>query len=87
MGGTEKLDESGDNTTIDNAFDGGISFFGQNLAEFRSASELLLDIIRKHTRNHLWELLHNLQSANQKARRAPFDSRRHFRRQNHLCLL
>jgi hypothetical protein len=40
MGGAEKLDEAGDNTTFDNAFDGRISFFGQNLAEFRSAREL-----------------------------------------------
>jgi hypothetical protein len=60
MGGAEEFDESGDDTTINNFFDRRVSFFRQDLAEFSRADELLVGVIRKHSGDHLWKLVHDL---------------------------
>ena len=49
----EELDEAGDDTTFDDAFDRGVLFFRQKLAEFCGGIKLAFWVIGEHSIDHL----------------------------------
>lgn len=57
MRAAEELDEARNNTTRDNSFYRGILLLGQKLAELGGALQLLIDIVRHNTGDHLGKVV------------------------------
>jgi hypothetical protein len=52
----KELDETGNNTGLDNTLDGGVALLGKQFAELGSGLNLLLNLVGEDTLHHLRKL-------------------------------
>ena len=53
--GTKKFDKSADNAGLNDLFDGGVSLLGEEFSELGGRLDLLVDLVREDTLDHLGE--------------------------------
>lgn len=61
MGRSQELDESANDTSLDDFLDRGVTLLGQQLSELCGGLDLKVDLFREDTRNHLREVLVQLE--------------------------